>query len=245
MGEPVTATGKVWIPEIYPDGPQAVLYPQAGAPLLDPAHAAAVPLAAFLGNLDFCRWGGNAPNTPFKLNKVFHEWPEPDLDLPYPCATVTEVSRADISGHNFVPTALESTFGQYCPDTVLWKLGEVQIEFQVDFWTTDIPTREALGARLPSAFAPGESSSCIVLCGDCRYWDRPVRCTLVGYERRDDSDTVFVRERRLIATIRCDIDVVDLRCANLLQASERYDIGENVATPPAPEASPVPPCKDE
>ncbi len=220
------------------------MYPQAGAPLIDPAHAAAVPLAQYLKNLHFCRWGGNAPNTTFQLNEVFHEWPEPDFDLPYPCATVTDVSVTPINGHNFVPTALEGTLDKYCPDTMLWKLGEVQIDFQVDFWSTDNPTREALAARLPSAFAPGESSSCIVLCGDCRYWDRPVRCTLVSYERRDDTQTVFARERRVIATIRCDIDVVDLRCANLLQASERYEIGEQVPIAPDPEASPVPPCKE-
>ncbi len=143
-----------------------------------------------------------------------------------------------------VPTALEDTRDKYGEGTVLWKLAEIQVDFQVDFFATDVPTREALSARLPSAFAPGEGAYRIVLCGDCLYWNRPVRCELLSYERIDNPTGVYARERRVVAQIRCDIDVVDLRCATLLKASNRENIGPNVAITPVPDTAPVAPCED-
>lgn len=247
MSDGRTASGKIWVPEIYQDGPQAVLYPQAGAPILDPSQAMASALGAYLARLQFVRWGRGAPNTVFQLREVFDDWPEPDVELPYPCASISEMTPSTLEAHDFVPRPLEKTWNQYGENTVLWKLAEMALDFQVDFFTNDAPTRDAITARLPSAFSPGEDGTRIVLCGDCRYWDRPVRASLPrDYERIDEPDAVYARERRVRATIRCEIDVVDLRCASALHPSAPLvAVGETVNPGPSPVAtSPIPPCED-
>jgi hypothetical protein len=233
-------SGKIWVPEVYSVGPQAVLYPQVGKPLLDPAQAAAAVLAKYLSCLKFVRWGRDAPDTVFQLQAVFDDWPEPDVDLPYPCASVNESGPVVMGASNLVPHALEETHNLFGESTVLWKLDEVDISFQVDFFTTDVPTRDAIAARLPNAFQPGEDGGRIVLVGNSLYYNRPVRATLVSYERVDNPDSVYARERRLRAMIDCSIDVVDLRCVSLLSQQETYVIGEDVVPVPEQPAPPLP-----
>lgn len=235
-----TTNGKIWVPEIYSVGPQAVLYPQVGKPLLDPAQAAAAVLAKYLSCLKFVRWGRDAPDTVFQLREVFDDWPEPDVELPYPCASVGEASPVVLGASSLTPRALEETFGEFGANTVLWKLDEIDIEFQVDFFATDIPTRDALAARLPNAFQPGEDGGRIVLVGNSLYYNRPVRAKLVSYQRMDNPDSVYARERRLRAVIECSIDVVDLRCVSLLSQQETYVIGEDVVPIPERPAPPLP-----
>ena len=235
-----TTSGSVFVPEVYSVGPQAALFPQVGAPLLDPIKAAAVSLAVFLGGLDFCRWGGDAPNKNFRLRDAFTEWQEPDVALPYPCATVINEAPVEYGASSLVPRPLEETYNVYGKDTVLWKTDEIDVDFQVDFFATDTPTRDALAARLPSAFAPGEDGNRVVLVGSTLYYRRPVRAFLKNAFRMDNPDSVHARERRLRSLITCTIDVVDLRCVSLLQASTRYAIGEQVVPTPETSAPPLP-----
>lgn len=236
-----TTNGGVWVPEVYSEGPQAVLFPQAGPPLLGPIKAVMVSLGAFLEKTDFCRWGGgSAPDTNFRLNEVLTQWPEPDQPLPYPCASIVNESSVKYGASSLVPKALEETHNQYGKDTVLWKTDEIDVDLQVDFFATDEPTRDAIDARLPSAFAPGEDGSRVVLVGSTLYYNRPVRAALKDAWRMDNPDSVHARERRLRCVITCTIDVVDLRCVSLLQASTRYTIGEQVVAAPETPAPPLP-----
>jgi hypothetical protein len=214
--------GGLVVPGAYQDGgPHGALYgqPPGKPPVLDPRGACADALAAFLRTLTFTRWGDLAANTPFNLKDVREEWPEPSVVLAYPSASIVDVDDATLEGHSLTPTALEETYGSYGPGTMLWKVAEAVVTFQVDFWSDDIPTREAIAARLPSAFSPGEDGSRVVICGNSRYWGRPVRATLVSYRRMDTGASVYPRERRLSCRIRCEVDAVDLRCSMLVAPS--------------------------
>lgn len=241
-----TSNGRVVIPGVYEAGPHGTLYGQAPGhpPLLDPRAACADALGAFLENLVFTRWGGEtAANTPFNLKAVRREWPDPSVVLAYPSASIVDLEDDVLGAHALVPTPLEATYGVYGPGTMLWKVAELRAAFQVDFWSDDNPTREAIAARLPSAFAPGEDGYRIVICGNCRYWSLPVRATLLRYRRMDTAASVYPRERRLMATVVCEVDAVDLRCATLVAPAVEVLASETTAPAPEPPALPVS-CKE-
>ncbi len=192
-------------------------YPAVAFPSLDPRQAMANTLASYIGNAQFTRDGGTGPDTVFTLEAVFSEWPDPSQELPYPCASIIDLGKIPFDAHDFTPTPQEGTLEEFCPNTVLWKTGEAVAEFQVDYWANDKPTRQALAARLPGLFNPGESRSGVLLQGDAQYFCRRVRATLLDGERPDDEDSVYARERRQRTTVRCEIDVVQLRQAVPLQ----------------------------
>lgn len=238
MTLPARSTGQVIVPGPYESGPHGALYESAAPALTDPRAACADALAAYLGRLVFTRWGADAPSTPFQLDRVTQEWPEPSEALLYPSASIVDVEDSALEGHALVPTPLEETYGVFGEGTVLWKVAEMPVTFQVDFWTDDAPTREAVAARLPSAFAPGEDGARIVLTGSSRYWGRTVRASLISYRRQDNAGSSFPRERRLMARVRCEVDVVDLRCATLVQPSLEVLTVDGAPTP-EPEAQPA------
>lgn len=194
--------------------------PLAQIPTTDPRGALAEALRCYLRAATFLRWGGGAePPKLFQLLRVDSEWPEPGVELTYPVATVLDAAGTDLIAHNLVPTPLEETWDRFGRGTVLWKTGEAQADLQVDLWANDAPTREAIAARLPQLFAPDESRACAMLKGTPRYYDRPVRAQLISYRRADMEGAVYVRERRLVAVVRCTVDVVYLRCAVEFQPS--------------------------
>lgn len=184
---------------------------------LDPRNAAAETLAAFLRCAVFARGGGNVGSKEFLLESVAMVWPDPKREVEYPSASIIDAQGMPYEAHSFVPTALEETRDEFCPDTVLWKTGEVSAVFQVDFWATDDPTREAIAARLPSLFSPTEGRAGVLLEGDPRYFSRSVRATLLESERMDTAEAVYDRERRFRTLVRCDVDDVHLRRAVQLQ----------------------------
>lgn len=188
-------------------------YPLAAISTLDPRQAMANTLACYIGNADFVRDGGTAPDTVFRLEAVFTEWPDVEQELPYPCASIIDKSPIPYEAHDFTPTPIESTLEVFCPNTVLWKTAEAVVDFQVDYWANNKPTRQALAARITSLFNPGERRAGVMLQGDPKYFDRRVRASLMDHERQDDEDTVYSRERRVRTTVRCEIDVVQLRQA--------------------------------
>ena len=184
----------------------------------------------YLRCLEFVRWGGETgSDTRFVLADVLEEWPEASVPVRYPSATIVDAGSFEMEAHNFEPTPLEETFGVFGENTMLWKLAEGVTTFQVDFWADDNATREAIAARLPGAFAPGEQGYRVVLEGSPLYFDRRVRAELLRYRRADSVNAAFVRERRLFAEVRCEVDVVDLRCVQPLLPRVRVpEIGPDV-----------------
>lgn len=199
--------------------PGTMLLPREGRTIarrnkFDPRAAMAQVLACYLGSSEFVRWGGVERDSAFKLVGVLEEWPDPGRELVYPSASVIDAGATPFDDFSFTPMAMEETWNVFAPDTVLWKIGEVSHTFQVDFWTDNVGDREAIAADLPGLFSPGESSSRVVLAGSPQYYDLPVRASFVDYERIDTPSSVYESERRLLARIQCDIDVVELRCAS-------------------------------
>jgi len=203
------------------EGPDT--FPLRALGTLDPRNAMAEVLAAYLRCARFQRGPGprgGAPK-PFALKRVEPFWPDPKQEIAYPSASILDPAGVPYEAHALTPTALEETLDVFAPGTVLWKTAEAVAEFQVDYWCNDDPTREAIAARLPSLFSPGESRVGVVLSGDPRYFRRPVRATLTMHQRTDIEQAVFERERRLQTTVRCEIDVVQLRKAVRLQPHMR------------------------
>jgi len=203
------------------------------APQVDSRSALAEALVAYLRCVEFVRWGGGqgGEDVRFRIERVYREWPEPDQMLDYPAATVLDLSDVPLEAHNFTPTPLEETYEVFGPCSVLWKLAEVASTFQVDLWANDEPTREAIAAGLPGAFAFGENQYGIVVEGPETYWSRPVRLTLLSLQRMDAPGSIYVRERRLMAKIRAEVDEVSLRRATLASVAVSVpEVGEQVST---------------
>lgn len=193
---------------------------------IGPRQVMADTLAEYLRGACFRIFGDLAPDEPLRLEEVFAEWPDVSQQLPYPCASVVERTDTFYQPHNFVPSALEDTLGTFDglvgekvgdPKTVLWKVAEASVEFQVDFWTSNVPHREAIEARLGHLFNPNEERSGVLIEGPHRYYSLPVRATLLSHRRIDTTATVYPNERRLQTVIRCEVDVVHLRAATLLR----------------------------
>lgn len=154
---------------------------------LDPKTALKEILGAYLRGLEFVVSGDvgelvTAP-TSFKLEGVTTDWPDPDKELEYPSASITVPDETGLEGHSLAPTAIESSWGVHdCPGvldgSVLWKLGELAVEMQVDFWANTIVGRDAIAARLPGAFAPGEGARRVLLEGSPLYWGLAGRYSL-------------------------------------------------------------------
>ncbi len=177
--------------------------------------AAAEALQAYLLGIVFVVGAGkDGLEVPFHLETVALEWPDAEAlkDLKYPSAGITAPTVPHDS-HAFAPTPLEDTIDKHGKGTVLWKTDELAIDFQVDFWSTDKPMREAIDAALPALFNLGEGRSGIMVQGPKEYFCQAVRLTLIDHEAIDESDSVFEGSRRLRATVRADIDNVHLRRA--------------------------------
>jgi len=188
-------------------------------PMFDPRDMAAAALEKYLLSLVFQRFSGDylTPNLKFQLDNVQHEWPEATKELTYPCASIIDYGPGAMGASNFTPVCLEDTFELYGTNTVLWQLGELECDLQVDFWCNDIPTRNAVAGGLMRAFAPGELSYGVILFGPEGYYPETtrIRATLMSYQRMDDADTAFVRERRLMTMIRIQCPIMDLRSTRL------------------------------
>lgn len=218
--------------------------PPAVIQTMGPRQAMAEALSAYLLRATFSVDGGTAAPTKFQLRSVFPEWPDSSTELPYPCASLIEKTDTFYEAHNFVPTAQEGTLGQfdclagYPPPpvpgqagrTVLWKLAEATLDFQLDFWLSNIPQREAIGGSLGELFNPGEARTGVLVVGPERYYSLPVRATLMAHRRMDANGTVYPNERRLMATVHCEMDVVQLRVATLLSP----EAAANVVDPSDP-----------
>ncbi|MFW6087400.1 MAG: hypothetical protein ACODAG_09355 [Myxococcota bacterium] len=193
---------------------------------MDPRAAMARALSAYLAQADFTRWGGGeeGEDVAFRLHQVLDHWPEPDRQLQYPSASVVDPAPAVFEAHNLTPTALEDTMGVWGEGTVLWKIAEAGHTFQVDFWANDEPTIEAISAALPGLFAPEETSSRVRLESESVHYCQTVKAALMDYQRHYAPGPVYAGERRLMARIRCEVDVVELRTASVLSPTALVDV---------------------
>lgn len=204
------------------------LYPVAGISSQDPRNAAARAIRGFLEFQTFVLAGiCKAPDVPFKLRRVNIEWPDNHEAVVYPTASIVERPGL-FEGHNFSPTPLEDTHNQFGEGTVLWKTAEVVVDFQVDFWTTDNPTREAIAALLPVIFSPFEDQSSIRVYSAPEYFSRPVRLMLKEMQRADNSEDAFSRIKRLSTVVTATIEAVHLRKVATLTPTASFEIGETV-----------------
>jgi hypothetical protein len=112
-----------------------------------------------------------------------------------------------------VPTALEWSWNRFCPNSVLWKTDDVAVEFQVDFWLTSRPERQAVAARLDDIFSPSEVRSGLLLRGPKEYFELPIRYNFTAGERVDNSGSVFNRDREYRAKVLAEVPAVHLRRA--------------------------------
>lgn len=203
---------------------------------IDARKAASEALAAYLRSVLFHRDGGEDLHVSFGLCQVLEEWPDAKEPIEYPSASIIEADATVMDPHSFTPTPIEDSLGVYderynVERSVLWKIAEVSKRFQVDFWTTNVGDRDAIAGQLPGLFSIGEGRSSVVLSGSDRFFCAPVRCYLEDYRRMDESGAVYENERRLMATIVCDVDVLELRCATVLAPSVLVqEVGEQVNT---------------
>lgn len=235
----VAPVGSVLVPRPY--------QPVVRGPWIDSRSAMALALVEFLRCAEFCRWGGGGEgeNVDFRLARIYRQWPEPDVLLDYPSASVLDSGAVPYEAFSLVPAPLDETFNRFGEGTVLWKTAETATSFQVDFWANDEPTREAIAARLPSLFAPGEDSFGVVVEGPEAYFSRRVRLSLLSAQRMDVPASVYVRERRLMASIRAEVDEVHLRRATLAAVRVNVPcIGETTQTACAPRSACDEPCED-
>lgn len=220
MTSTVPKVGTLLQAEVGPDR-----FPLAAVASLDPVKAAALALKAYLECAVFVV---GDPPTRFRLKTVTPEWPENFKELDYPAAAITEAVVTQ-DAHSMAPTALEETLDVFKRGTVLWKTAELPIDFQVDFWLTNKPEREAVAAALQELFAPTEGRYGIMVQGPHEYFNQTVRFTLQDQQRIDTSDTVFARERELRVTVHADIDVVQLRWVVPLKVRATLD-GDPIPT---------------
>lgn len=221
--------------------PNTLLRPDAAPslPTMDPREAAASALATYLLGLTFLR-ASDDPLTPplcFQLQKVMHEWPEPGVALEYPSASIIDYGAGNLGASNFTPVALEDSFEVYGPGTVVWKLGELEADFQVDIWCNDKPTRDAIAGGLMRAFAPSQDMFGVFLRSPEAYFPRTdaIRATLLSYERADDVSSVYTRERRLMAIVRVQSPILDLRSTSPGRFVAQSCVGPAVETDPCKE----------
>lgn len=193
-------------------------YPLIRSARVDATQAARMVLAAFLRRQLFVIGAGDdGKETPFNLKAVTEQFPT-NSDLKYPSASIT-IPTSDQQAHNFTPKPLEETWNRYAPNSVLWKTAELVADFQVDFFTNDEPTQQAIAGALPAIFNPREGAAGVMVEGVKEYWCLPPRFTLMGDPERfgDTEEAVFAGERRLLVKVRAELDVVHLRGAAALR----------------------------
>ena len=199
-------------------------YPTMKSARMDPRNAAAETLAQFLlAQVFVVGAGDDGKEVTFNLATVHPTFPSKG-ELEYPSASITTPTETVATRP---PQPLEETVDRYGPGTVLWKTGELVVDFQVDFFVTQEPHQEAIAAALPAAFNPREDASGVILQGPAAYWCLTVRCSLAGSAERagDTGEAVFEGERRLLQRVRAEIDVVHLRKAvGLKRPVARLDV---------------------
>jgi hypothetical protein len=189
---------------------------------MDPRGAAAQALAVYLEKVVFSVAGGHQ----FHFAQVLREWPESFEQLKYPSAAITSASEPR-TPHALTPVALEWSWNEYAPNSVLWQTDDLAVEFQVDCWLTTKPERQAVIARLDDVFSPTETRSGLLLQAPPEYFCLPIRYSYRGGDRVDNSAAAFNRDREYRAKVLAEVPVVHLRRAVELQPLTRLEVLES------------------
>lgn len=184
-------------------------------PLIDPDKAVRMALAAYLSQQTFkIAPGPDGLIREFVLREVSTSWPEAQKNLPYPCGAI---SGPGILGQSdFIAEGLEETRDVYGVGTFVWKLDEIESEYQIDFFTTSEPEREALAAKVPALFMPNDGLGRVWLEAPSEYLSWPMAAMYTGMSRGQEPNQVYSNEYRLSVRVQCSIDVIELRCTPLL-----------------------------
>lgn len=206
----------------------SVSQPVARVNVIGPQLAMSQALAAYLMAQEFRVDGGtDVQDRVFALLDVKFIWPSPSVPIAYPSASIIETTGTDHLGVAFAPQPLEETWGRFddriglparttddaAGVTCLWKEGQAQTTFQVDFWTDTEPDRQAIEAALSSLFNPHDGQSGVIVEGPELYYSRPCRFTLLSTKRDDSATSAGRGERRLRCSVRAECDIVSLRMA--------------------------------
>lgn len=203
----------------------SVAHPIARPNVMGPRKAMVKAIAAYLMGLKFVVDDGEGGAEYLRLNKVFERWPKHDEDLEVPSASIVDTTGNEHLAHNFTPTLLEETAGEFdcllpgsapSPRTVLMKEGDCRNQLQIDFWTATEPDRQAVEALLSSAFNLDEDRSGIVIEAPKEYYSRGVRVTLMDTKDDDTPASAQRNELRLRCLFVAECDIVSLRQATLM-----------------------------
>jgi hypothetical protein len=216
----------------------SVPQPLALANRMGPEKAMALALRAYLETLTFRVDGGTDPrDREFKLVDVLDRWPSGDVEIAYPSASVVEATPTGYTAHSLTPTPIDATWGVFDAlvglnppgpgepgATCLWKTGEAETAFQVDFWTDAEPDRQAIEGALDQAFNPHDGIAGVWVEGPELYFSRTVRFTLETTKRDDSAVSAGRGERRLRCSVRADCDIVSLRMATVTATSLTIEV---------------------
>lgn len=212
------------MPLSYPRQPARVL--------VDPRDAASFTLAQYLAEQCFYVWKGKPPfgdvsrTRPFRLRRVYFEWPDPNIRLEYPSASVVDDGEPEYQAHNLVPTPLDQDLLDLDAGTVVWKVAEAQGTFQLDFWADNVPVRTAIAAQLGGIFNPEECRSGVLLEGPKEFFCCPIRFTLLSVQRMDQPNLIYANERRLTCSVQWEAPVLDVRGAVPFQPRTALEVTE-------------------
>lgn len=183
--------------------------------LIDADKAVRMAIAAYLAPQVFrIAAGPDGYVREFSLREIATSWPLPQQDLPYPCASI---SGPGLFGQSdFTPEGLEETQNVYGEGTSVWKLDEIESTYQIDFFLTNEPEREAIAAALPGLFMANDGLGRVWIETPESYLSWPMAAMFLGLTRGQDPNQVYSGEYRLSAQVQCSIDVIELRCTSLL-----------------------------
>jgi hypothetical protein len=149
-------------------------------------------------------WLGGQPG----LSLALRGWPEreEDLDLASgPVVSVTQAGEATYDWCSPVPIAEDLDGAEVL---VTWRLGDFEVEFQLDVWAAFRATRDAAAALVEAALHDdlfGGTGLELAL-GDA-YFDQVLGVILVSSQALDDADAVATREWRQRMIVRCTLGI--------------------------------------
>jgi hypothetical protein len=200
-----------------------------GRPLIDPDKAARLALAAYLVQQTYkIAPGDDGFVREFTLNEVSTSWPSAQKDLPYPCASISGPGLLGQS--DFTAEGLEETRDVYGPGTFVWKLDELESEYQIDFFTTSEPEREAIAAKVPGLFMPNDGLGRVWLETPAEYLSWPMAAMYVGMQRGSNATEIYSNEYRLSVRVQVSVDVIELRCTPLLDPTPIVEVVQQPQT---------------
>ncbi len=164
---------------------------------------------------DLLRCEGTPANRKFQFQRVYLDWPDPEVEQRANDVSACILSPAEVELQLTGPISgqqiMEDTLDMFCPGTVLRRLGETNATLEVVIWAHDKDDRSAVRRGLIDAFLaePGDERSGrrVVV---PQYYGRPARYDLSGISYGDSPETAQQGTWPLSAKFNADIDLVTL-----------------------------------